>query len=291
MKTGQPLHRLKLFHGTAWEKAQKIKRDGFEPSSCGCLGPGIYIAREAKARRFASDRDRHGGESGGLVTVLIDTDNPKFIDGDDRMGAWQIEGHDACRTGETSASTNMEWCVRSNKQVTVLHIEHIPLPGLSHRHLDVGQVDETMFILDKTGDQSLAADLGDNNHNPEFDNVQLDGAMAGPRRLHRDKARGGIRLLNLRPTGAASIAVPEGEAQETRDWQNMSLGDIAGRRRKTRVKTRVSTASSGDSSRRSAASSFGAQRLPPQRRRVRGKHRLRDPQVSAEVQAEFQAEL
>ena len=34
-----------LYHGTSWEIAQIIKREGFRPSSDGCLGPGTYVAR------------------------------------------------------------------------------------------------------------------------------------------------------------------------------------------------------------------------------------------------------
>ena len=55
---------FKFFHGTSWERAQIIKREGFKASSDGCLGPGIYVGREDKARRFARDKARHGGDAG-----------------------------------------------------------------------------------------------------------------------------------------------------------------------------------------------------------------------------------
>ena len=58
--------RLKFFHGTAWETAQKIQRDGFEVSEDGCLGRGVYVARHDKALRFAQNGERHGGAAGGL---------------------------------------------------------------------------------------------------------------------------------------------------------------------------------------------------------------------------------
>ena len=60
---------------------------------------------------------------GGLVTVIITFTNPKFVDGNDTK--WQSEGHDACRTGHTSASANMEWCVRDPSQVRVIDIQRV----------------------------------------------------------------------------------------------------------------------------------------------------------------------
>jgi hypothetical protein len=45
---------LKFFHGTSWDAAQQIKRDGFIESVSGCLGKGIYVARKEKAIRFVS---------------------------------------------------------------------------------------------------------------------------------------------------------------------------------------------------------------------------------------------
>jgi hypothetical protein len=48
--------------------ATTIERDGFLPSTNGCLGRGVYVAREEKARRFAQQRARETGSScGGLV--------------------------------------------------------------------------------------------------------------------------------------------------------------------------------------------------------------------------------
>ena len=61
----RPQHRtLKLFHGTSWENAKNIKREGkFNVSTDGCLGPGIYVGREDKARRYLhSKRCSHRSE-------------------------------------------------------------------------------------------------------------------------------------------------------------------------------------------------------------------------------------
>ena len=110
---------LRLFHGTSWENACKIQREGFVPSSAGCLGPGVYLGREDKARRFALDRDRLKVSQGGLVAVLVQIKNLKFsVKGDDVHGTWRYEGfdYDACRTEYTSASEHMEWVILSPEQ-------------------------------------------------------------------------------------------------------------------------------------------------------------------------------
>jgi hypothetical protein len=127
---------LKLFHGTRWDTAKIIRDQGFVPSVDGCLGPGIYLGREGKARRFAADGSRHGGEAGGLLAVIVRVENPKFVTGNDTQ--WQEEGYDACRTEFTSASSNMEWALRSADQVLrVLWIEKIDVrQGEDHEPLE-----------------------------------------------------------------------------------------------------------------------------------------------------------
>lgn len=112
---------LKFFHGTSWNRAMDIGKGGFLPSSDGCLGRGIYVAQKDKATRFAENTYRNGGDGGGgLIEVLITFKNPKYVTSDD--DSWQRQGYDACRAEHTSASTNMEWCVKSDRQVEVVNI-------------------------------------------------------------------------------------------------------------------------------------------------------------------------
>ena len=47
-------NKYKFFHGTSFKYAQKIKQGGFIKSTKGLLGEGVYVAREGKARRFAT---------------------------------------------------------------------------------------------------------------------------------------------------------------------------------------------------------------------------------------------
>ena len=118
---------LKFFHGTSWRSAQQIQREGFVESADGCLGRGIYVAREEKARRFAEDSARHGGDVGGLVEVLVHVRKVKYVRSNNTT--WRGEGFDACRAEQTSASTNMEWCIKSQHQVKIIRITQVPVPG------------------------------------------------------------------------------------------------------------------------------------------------------------------
>uniref|UniRef100_A0A7S3JY89 PARP catalytic domain-containing protein n=1 Tax=Aureoumbra lagunensis TaxID=44058 RepID=A0A7S3JY89_9STRA len=117
--------KLKLYHGTSWNRALSILRDGFIESSDGLLGRGVYLAREDKARRFAANRTRHGGLEGGLVTVLAFYKSAKFVKSDDKV--WLQEGYDACRADTTTSSPNMEWCIASREQCQVIAVEKIPI--------------------------------------------------------------------------------------------------------------------------------------------------------------------
>ena len=46
--------KYKFFHGTSFKSAEKIRQEGFHKSTGGLLGAGVYVANEAKARRFAT---------------------------------------------------------------------------------------------------------------------------------------------------------------------------------------------------------------------------------------------
>ena len=71
--------KFKFFHGTTWPIAIEIERNGFIPSSSGCLGYGVYVAREEKATKFARQRAAETGQGGGLVELLVSFNNPKMV--------------------------------------------------------------------------------------------------------------------------------------------------------------------------------------------------------------------
>ena len=116
-----------FYHGTSWEIAQTIEREGFRESSDGCLGPGVYVGREDKALRFAKDQERHGGDEGGLIKVEVRIRSPYFTKIDDR--SWRLNGHDACRSHHTTRSDHMEWCVANPQSIRILSIRKVPLDG------------------------------------------------------------------------------------------------------------------------------------------------------------------
>ena len=112
-----------LYHGTSWEVAQIIKREGFKPSVGGCLGAGTYVARADKASRFAATCSRHGGDAGAVVEVRITFARAKYVRYND--STLQAEGFDACRAERTSASEHPEWCLKSPSQVVVKEIRKV----------------------------------------------------------------------------------------------------------------------------------------------------------------------
>ena len=106
----EPPRKHRFFHGTSWSNACAIERNGFIASQVGCLGAGVYVAREDKARRFAQKGAQESGfEYGGLVELIVTVRNTKYVLSND--STWQTEGYDSCRAERTSASTNMEWCI------------------------------------------------------------------------------------------------------------------------------------------------------------------------------------
>lgn len=112
----------RYFHGCNWVQAEEIRRTGAIPPSGGCLGRGIYFAREDMARRFAEEASRHrGGGGGGVVQIIVTFSNPKHVQAQDTN--WSQEAYDACRSDLKCGAMNMEWCVRNPSQVRVVDVE------------------------------------------------------------------------------------------------------------------------------------------------------------------------
>jgi hypothetical protein len=112
-----------LYHGTSWDVAQVIKKEGFRPSAGGCLGAGTYVARADKASKFAANCPRHAGDAGAVVKVRITFSKAKYVTYDDKT--WQSQGYDACRADKTSFSPHPEWCVKNPSQLEVLDIRRV----------------------------------------------------------------------------------------------------------------------------------------------------------------------
>ena len=127
-------NQLKFYHGTGDEAARNIVANGFQRSPGGLLGPGIYVAAQDKAEKFARhDRCRYLGAP-VIIECLVRFSRAKFIAGDDEAGSWIDEGYDAIRSSSTSISPNMEWCFKDPSQVKPI------------RHYDLGPEGPTAFV-------------------------------------------------------------------------------------------------------------------------------------------------
>eukprot|EP00416_Gambierdiscus_australes_P039432 CAMPEP_0171118758 /NCGR_PEP_ID=MMETSP0766_2-20121228/95490_1 /TAXON_ID=439317 /ORGANISM="Gambierdiscus australes, Strain CAWD 149" /LENGTH=204 /DNA_ID=CAMNT_0011581369 /DNA_START=13 /DNA_END=627 /DNA_ORIENTATION=- len=116
------------WHGTSMSNAQAISGGQFAPSTGGNLGPGVYVAGQRKASRFAHDRH---SDAPALVKVEVVVKNPKSVKGDN--ATWQQEGYDGCYAESTTLSPRPEWCIRDPSQITVLEIIDLsgqPRPAL-----------------------------------------------------------------------------------------------------------------------------------------------------------------
>jgi hypothetical protein len=150
----------RFYHGTSWETALQIQAEGFKPSQEGCLGPGVYVARKEKAEKFAKDGTWHGGRMGGLVELLVEVKNPKFVE-INRVwndSSWRDEGFDACRADRTTRSENMEWCIADRTQVTVLQIYQVQCNGLADGGMSGAAVAEEMNDMDVGEEMGMCID-------------------------------------------------------------------------------------------------------------------------------------
>lgn len=125
-RCSEPEHlKFTAYHGTSYDAARDIARSGFKPSKDGRLGPGVYVAKEDKARRFAENHARHGGDDGVLIKTEVTVRNPKFLRGGDAKGGSYAE-HDAIRTNWTGSSPNPEWVIRNATSVKPVEMTRVP---------------------------------------------------------------------------------------------------------------------------------------------------------------------
>ncbi|TRY95505.1 hypothetical protein DNTS_026162 [Danionella cerebrum] len=83
-----------MYHGTTMETAQKIKREGFRPSSDGMLGPGVYVSRSFKKATRYPLTDRH--KDLAILKLRVRVGKVKKIDyqGHPLQKSWHQNGYD-----------------------------------------------------------------------------------------------------------------------------------------------------------------------------------------------------
>ncbi|XP_062407929.1 uncharacterized protein LOC134099153 [Sardina pilchardus] len=87
-------HYYTMYHGTSKEAAQNIKKNGFNPSSGGMLGQGVYLSRDLqKASRYPLNLHEH---ERAVLKVVVNVGKVKRIDrqGHPLQKTWHYNGYD-----------------------------------------------------------------------------------------------------------------------------------------------------------------------------------------------------
>jgi len=129
----EPLKIYDLYHGTTGRAAKGIRQNGFDSSSEGELGPGIYMVDKAnveKAKRFAHDATFRAGERAGfdkpvLIRCEVQLEESKFFKSKVQNQEWAKEGYHACRAERTTKSQSPEWCIALRQSIRVVDVEDL----------------------------------------------------------------------------------------------------------------------------------------------------------------------
>lgn len=118
---------FEFYHGTSMENAKAIVKDGFQPSSSGYLGRGVYGAYEDKARSFAKLSGRHGGDEGALIKCRVTVDENKVKTRTHATNATQLNGRTAdCVWYPGGGSVKRpEVCITDASKIEILGMERV----------------------------------------------------------------------------------------------------------------------------------------------------------------------
>ena len=110
------------WHGTSYESAKNIEKNGFIPSLSGLLGKGVYVSTDrSKALCFAQSKTK-----GVLIKVKV---NPGKVIKDptsNLMSSWHENGYDTAYIPASSSTTQRtEHCIWDPKRVEFLEMEEI----------------------------------------------------------------------------------------------------------------------------------------------------------------------
>ena len=99
----------------------------------------------------------------------------KYVRGNTKWNdcSWRDQGYDACRADGTSASSNMEWCIRDRSQVQVIRISEVTAAGSLRKSTPAAP----RSILKRSRSESEspydAPQLGGDDHDEDQDELVL----------------------------------------------------------------------------------------------------------------------
>jgi len=123
---------FEMYHGTSAEAAADIERNGFQVSSGGYLGAGVYGGYEDKARDYAKLGSRHGGSEGAVIKcrVTVDEGQASIVTAQHNVSGsrQRCKASDAPAVwypGGDPAVKRPEVCVRNPAKIEVLSVERV----------------------------------------------------------------------------------------------------------------------------------------------------------------------
>uniref|UniRef100_A0A3Q0SL90 PARP catalytic domain-containing protein n=1 Tax=Amphilophus citrinellus TaxID=61819 RepID=A0A3Q0SL90_AMPCI len=114
-----------MYHGTTSRSAQSILKSGFQQSSDGMLGPGVYLSRDPeKASRYPIDHPEHDRV---VIKVVVNVGRVKAINYQNHplQKTWHNEGYDTAWVPPNCGMVKSgleEDCVWDPKRITVIDI-------------------------------------------------------------------------------------------------------------------------------------------------------------------------
>ena len=113
--------------GTSASNAKAIMKNGFQESSGGYLGKGVYGAYEDKARSFAELGSRHGGDEGTLIKCRVTVDENKVKTRTHATNSTQLNGQTAdCVWYPGGGSVKRpEVCITDASKIEILGVERV----------------------------------------------------------------------------------------------------------------------------------------------------------------------
>uniref|UniRef100_A0A8C7YPT5 Grass carp reovirus (GCRV)-induced gene 2j n=1 Tax=Oryzias sinensis TaxID=183150 RepID=A0A8C7YPT5_9TELE len=123
-----------MYHGTTRANAEKIKANGFQRSTCGMLGAGVYLSRDLeKARRYPIN---HPDKDRVIIKVKVNVGRVIIIRHQNHrlQKTWSSHGYDSAWVPPNCGMVNSgleENCIWDPSRIEVLELIK-PQVGLSH---------------------------------------------------------------------------------------------------------------------------------------------------------------